>query len=267
MSVAVITGAASGIGAGLARHAVSLGMNVVLADRDAALLAEVAGAIGERAIAVPTDVTDPDALETLAARAYDAFGQVDLFFNNAGILTTGLSWEITAEKWRQVLDVNVLGVINGIRAFVPRLIAADRAARIIITSSIGGFLPSPMLGPYAASKFALVAIAETLAGELAMLKSPVKVSLLAPGAVKTQIFRDDPTATSGAFVDQMLAMADKYGLTPDSFAALVFASIDRGDYWIIPQPDSFDPGFEARNANISARQQPNFYLVDEAGDD
>jgi NAD(P)-dependent dehydrogenase (short-subunit alcohol dehydrogenase family) len=263
MSVAVITGAASGIGAGLARHAVSRGMNVVLADRDEALLADVAGELGDKALAVPTDVTDPAALEALAARAFDAFGQVDLFFNNAGILTTGLSWEITAEKWRQVLDVNVLGVINGIRAFVPRLIAADRPARIIITSSIGGFLTSPLLGPYSASKFALVAIAETLAGELAVLKSPVKVSLLAPGAVKTDIFRDDPTEASGAFVAQMVSMSEEYGLSPDAFAARVFASIDKGDYWIFPQPGSFDPGFEARNAIISARQQPSFFLVDE----
>ncbi len=263
MTVAVITGAASGIGAGLAREAVRRGMNVILADRDEALLAGVAVELGDKALAIPVDVTDPDAVEALAAHAFGAFGQVDLFFNNAGILTTGLSWEVTAEKWQQVMDVNVLGVVNGIRAFVPRLITAGRPARVIITSSIGGFLPSPLLGPYSASKFALVAIAETLAGELAMLKSPVKVSLLAPGAVKTQIFRDDPTLASGTFVAQMLAMTEEHGLTPDTFAARVFEAIDRGDYWIFPQSDSFDPGFEARNAIISAREQPRFYLMED----
>ncbi len=262
MNVAVITGAASGIGAGLAREAVRRGMSVVLADRDEASLAAVAAELGEKAFAVPTDVTDPDALEALAAQAYDRFGQVDLFFNNAGILTTGLSWEVTAEKWRQVMDVNVLGVVSGIRAFVPRLIAAERPARVIITSSIGGFLPSPLLGPYSASKFALVAIAETLAGELAMLNNQIKVSLLAPGAVKTQIFRDAPTETSGSFVEQMLSMTEQFGLSPDAFAARVFDAIDNGDYWIIPQPESFDPGFEARNAIISGRKQPEFYLVE-----
>lgn len=262
MSVAVITGAASGIGAGLAREAARRGMHVVLADRDEALLAEVAGALGDRALAVPTDVTDPQSVDALAAQTYDAFGQVDLFFNNAGILTTGLSWEVTAEKWRQVMDVNVLGVVNGIRAFVPRLIAAERPARIIITSSIGGFLPSPLLGPYSASKFALVAIAETLAGELTMLKSQVKVSLLAPGAVKTNIFRDDPTEASGSFVEQMVSMTNEHGITPDAIAERVFASVDQGDYWIIPQPESFDPGFEARNSLVTAREQPQFYLMD-----
>jgi NAD(P)-dependent dehydrogenase (short-subunit alcohol dehydrogenase family) len=263
MSVAVITGAASGIGAGLARVAVRRGMRVVLADRDGALLADLAGELGDKAVAAPTDVTDPDALEALAAAAYHRFGQVDMVFNNAGILTTGLSWEVTAEKWQQVMDVNVLGVVNGIRAFVPRLIAAERPARIIITSSIGGFLPSPLLGPYSASKFALVAIAETLAGELATLKSQVSVSLIAPGAVKTQIFRDESTNASGSFLAHMLAMTQEHGLSPDAFAARVFDAIDRGEYWIIPQPESFDPGFEARNALISARAQPQFYLVDE----
>jgi NAD(P)-dependent dehydrogenase (short-subunit alcohol dehydrogenase family) len=263
MSVAVITGAASGIGAGLARHAAARGMQVVMADRDAVPLGLVAGDLGDQALAVTCDVTDPQALDRLAAQSYERFGQVDLLFCNAGILTTGMSWEVTPEKWRQVLDVNVLGVVNTLRAFVPRLIAAEKAARIVITSSIGGFLPSPLMGPYSASKFALVAIAETLAGELAMLKSPVKVSLLAPGAVKTGIFRDDPTTASGTFVEQMLEMTEAHGLSPDAFAERVFAAIDRGEYWIIPQPESFDHGFEARNAIISGRKPPQFYLVEE----
>ena len=90
----------------------------------------------------------------------------------------------------------------------------------------------------------------------------LNIGLLAPGAVKTQIFRDDPTQASGAFVSQMLAMTEEHGLTPDAFAHRVFAAIDRGEYWIIPQPESFDPGFEARNAIILAREQPRFYLVD-----
>jgi NADP-dependent 3-hydroxy acid dehydrogenase YdfG len=262
MSVAVITGAASGIGAGLAREAARRGMQVVLADRDEALLAEVAGEIGAAALAVPTDVADPASVEALAETAWATHGQVDLLFNNAGILATGLTWEVTAAKWQQIVDVNILGVVNGLRSFVPRLLAANRPARIINTSSIGGFLPSPLLAPYSATKFALVAITETLAGELAMLKSQVKVSLLAPGAVKSNIFRDDPTEASTGFVKQMLDMTAEHGLSPDAFAARVFASIDRGDYWIIPQPEQFDDGFAARNAKIIAREDPDFFLVE-----
>jgi NADP-dependent 3-hydroxy acid dehydrogenase YdfG len=262
VSVAVITGAASGIGAGLARHAVSLGMNVVLADRDEALLAEVAGALGDKALAVATDVTDAEAFEALAARAFDAFGQVDLFFNNAGILTTGLSWEISAEKWRQVMDVNVLGVVNGIRAFVPRMIAAGQPGVIINTASTGGFLPSPFLAPYSATKFAVVALTESLAGELKAVGSKVRAALLAPGPVKTGIFRQAPPSASGAFHGMMTDMLNAHGLTPDQFAPLVFDGIARGDYWLVPQPEGLDEPLQARTNMILSRAQPDFYGVD-----
>ena len=116
MTVAVITGAAGGIGAGLAREAARRGMQVVLADRDADALREVAAGIGAAALAVPTDVTEPASVEALAEAAYATHGQVDLLFNNAGVLSTGFSWEIPADKWQQSLDVNVTGILNGIRA-------------------------------------------------------------------------------------------------------------------------------------------------------
>ena len=130
MTVAVITGAASGIGAGLAREAARRGMQVVLADRDAAALSLVAREIGEAAMSVPTDVTDPPAVEALAEAAFQRHGTIDLLFNNAGILTTGLSWEIPQDKWEASWKVNVEGVLNGLRAFVPRLISTDHPARI-----------------------------------------------------------------------------------------------------------------------------------------
>ena len=261
MSVAVITGAASGIGAGLAREAARRGMQVVLADRDETRLASVAREIGGAAMAVPTDVSDPVSLEALAAQTWSTHGQVDLLFNNAGLLSTGLSWEISAEKWQQIVNVNLLGVVNGLRAFVPRMIAANRAARIINTASTGGFLPAPLLSPYSATKFAVVALTESLAGELAMLKSLVKASLLAPGPVKTDIFSDAPTESSKDFVAMMTGMLSENGMAPDEFAGIVFASIDRGDYWIIPQPEGFDQGFAARNARIMARETPEFFLT------
>jgi NADP-dependent 3-hydroxy acid dehydrogenase YdfG len=264
MSVAVITGAASGIGAGLAREAARRGMKVVLADRDAAKLKAVADAIGDAALAVPTDVTDPAALEALAEAAYAAHGQVDLLFNNAGVLSTGFSWEISAKAWQTSLDVNIGGIVNGLRAFVPRLLAADRPARIINTASVGGFLPAPLMAPYSATKFATVALTESLAGELAILNSKVQVTLLAPGPVKSDIFREAPSAASKGFHDAMVGMLEENGLTPDEFAPLVLDAVARGDYWIIPQPEALDDGFAARNARITTRQPPQFYLT---GDD
>lgn len=261
--VAVITGAASGIGAGLARHAASRGMRVVLADRDAARLDEVARGIGAAALAVPTDVADPAALEYLAERAF-GFGDVDLLFNNAGVLTTGYSWQIPADKWRQAVEVNILGIVNGLRAFVPKLLATGRPARIVNTASVGGFLPSPLMAPYSATKFAVVALTEALAGELQMAGGQIAVSLLAPGPVRSEIFREDAGAQAEQFVGTMKAMLDAHGLTPDAFSVRVFDSIDRGDYWIIPQPEALDQGWRARNAAIEAREAPQFFQVDQA---
>ena len=151
MSTAVITGAASGIGAGLAREAVRRGMTVVLADWDGDALAALAQELGDQAHAYPTDVRDPAALEALAEAAFAQHGGVDLLFNNAGVLTTALSWEISADAWQRSLDINIGGVVNGLRAFVPRMMAAGGPARIINTASVGGFLPSPFMAPYSAT--------------------------------------------------------------------------------------------------------------------
>lgn len=262
MSIAVITGAASGIGAGLARCAVRRGMTVVLADRDDAGLHHVAQDLGAAAHIVPTDVADPHAVDQLAEAAF-ALGDVDLLFNNAGVLTTGLSWEIPAEQWQASLNVNIAGIVNGLRAFVPRLNAADRPARIINTASVGGFLPSPFMAPYSATKFAVVALTEALAGELAATGSPISVSLLAPGPVKTGIFREPPMDASRPFHAAMTAMLDLYGLSADALADIVFAGIDRADYWIIPQPETLDADLQKRTAGILARETPQFYAAGE----
>lgn len=262
MPVAVITGAASGIGAGLAREAARRGMQVVLADRDAAALEAVAAEIGDNALPVPTDVTDIGAVEELAELAYRHFGPVDLLFNNAGVMTTGLSWEIPADKWKASWQVNVEGILNGLRAFVPRLIAADRPARIVNTASVGGFLPSPLMAPYSATKFAVVALTEALAGELKMLGTKIEVSLLAPGPVKSGIFRDPPPDAAEQFHGVMTSMLEQNGLEPDEFASRVFDAIDRGDYWIIPQPEAFDEGFAARIETITKRLAPTFFGVE-----
>jgi NAD(P)-dependent dehydrogenase (short-subunit alcohol dehydrogenase family) len=151
---AVITGAASGIGLGLAREAARRGIWMVLADRDEAALREVAAALPD-ALAVPTDVADPVAVQALADAAFDHLGSVDLLFNNAGIMATGFTWEIEPARWDASLAVNIGGVLNGLRAFVPRMIAAGTPSRIVNTASVGGFGPSPLMSPYSATKFAV----------------------------------------------------------------------------------------------------------------
>ena len=264
MKVAVITGAASGIGAGLAKQAVALGMKVVLADRDQAGLEKIAQELGDQALAVVTDVTSQASLDALADKAYAAFGQVDMLFNNAGVLTTGNCWEISDAQWQKSWQVNVNGIVNGLRTFVPRLLKADRPARIINTASVGGFLPSPLMSPYSATKFAVVALTESLVNELATLNPQIKVSLLAPGPVKSAIFREAPSEASAQFHSLMTHMLDENGLDADEFARLVFEAINRGEYWIVPQPKMLDPLLEARNKIIADRANPVFAWAPEA---
>jgi len=262
---AVITGAASGIGSGLARHAASLGMRLVLADMDQQRLDAFAATLDTDVLAVATDVRSAEAVDELARRAWERFGGVELLFNNAGVMTTGLTWEIPPERYRQAFAVNVDGVLNGIRSFVPRMLAAGRPARVINTASVGGFLPSPLMSPYSATKFAVVALTESLYGELKMLDAPVGVSLLAPGPVRSGIF-DDPFGHAhgeGAqrpevrqFVGTMRSMLEAYGLTPDEFARRVFAGIGEGRYWLMPQPETIDDALRARVEGILARRDP-----------
>ena len=258
---AVITGAASGIGLGLAREAAKRGMRLILADRDAAALEQVAASLHD-ALAVPTDVTDMAAVEHLAATAFERLETVDLLFNNAGIMATGLSWEIEPKRWDASLAVNIGGVLNGVRAFVPRMLKAGTAARIVNTASVGGFNPAPLMAPYSATKFAVVALTESLKGELDLIKAPIAVSLLAPGPVRSAIF-DDPfsgeihPATQG-FVDWLRSSIGENGLDPEPFAALVFDAIARGDYWIVPQPEALDPMLAKRHQMITDRSPPMF---------
>jgi len=256
--VAVITGAASGIGAGLARKAHALGMRLVLADVSAKPLQALADETG--ALAVVTDVSNAEAVEQLAERAYAEHGQVDLLFNNAGIMVAGNSWEIEPQRWRRAVDINLFGVLHGIRSFVPRMIKAGSPARIVNTASVGGFLASPLMSPYSATKFAVVALTESLRAEMELIGAPISVSLLAPGPVKTGIFHDPCGPEAGdatrGFVAQLVQMLDQYGVTPDEFADRVFAGIAQNLFWLVPQPEALDDGLRARTEGILARSTP-----------
>lgn len=262
---AVITGAASGIGMGLAHHAAQLGMNLVLADINAAQLEEIAAALPGEVITVATDVTDLQQVEALAERAFAAFDSVDLVFNNAGILVTGFLWEMDPARFDKNIAVNVRGVFNGIHAFIPRMLEAGKPARMINTASIGGFLPSPLMAPYTASKFAVVSLTESLHYELQMLQAPIQVSLLSPGPVKTGIF-SNPFGSEArnpavqAFVDNMLKMTEEQGVSPEVFASAVFEGIARGDYWLFPQPEYIDDALRGRADAILARREPRLQL-------
>ena len=188
--VAVITGAGSGFGRELARIGSKLGMNLVLADvqRDAldSTAAEMRAA-GTRAIAQVVDVAKSEQVQRLADVAFGEFGNVHLLFNNAGVARSGLLWETTEADWQWVMGVNLMGVVNGVRHFVPRMLAASaqgEPGHIVNTASVAGLLCPPLLGVYNVSKHAVVALTETLYHDLRLAKSSIGVSVLCPGFVQ-----------------------------------------------------------------------------------
>lgn len=256
--VALITGAASGIGRGLAEHAAALGMRVVIADVDEEGLAETGRrveAAGAAVLAVRTDVRHEEEVRALADAAEARFGLPHLLFNNAGVLTSGLVTECSAEEWRWVLDVNVMGVVHGIRTFVPRMIERGEPARVVNTASVGAFIVGPRVAPYVASKFAVAALSESLYYELRDLAAPVRVSVLCPGAVATGIGRSErirpaevqpgPRSPESEAYREAFAVGITRGIEPRELAVRAFDAIAEDRFWIFPDP-SFLPAIEQR---------------------
>lgn len=166
-------------------------MRLMLADVDEpALSAAVRSleAAGIEAAAMVTDVSDPDSVGKLARGTLDRFGAVQVVCNNAGVTRGGRVWEIPLPTWNWIVSVNLFGVVHGIQAFVPHLIAQGEG-HVVNTASVGGLVASPITGPYCATKHAIVAISESLYAELAAIGSPVGVSVLCPGMVRTELHR------------------------------------------------------------------------------
>lgn len=268
--VCVVTGAGSGIGGGLARRAASLGMQVIGTDVDATGLVALEHTLRERGQSIETrlvDVRDEQAVELLAQDVFARHGKVTLLFNNAGVLVDGKSWERPLRDWRWSFDVNVFGVINGVRSFVPRMLAQGEPGRIVNTSSQGGLLGGgTFMGPYQASKHAVAALTETLYAELALEAAPISASCLCPGEVATHIWSSDRLRSSqehsrlGSAAERQfhdtVAGAVEQGLTPDAFALEVFAALDAGKFWIVPTGEFFRNTFEARCRSILDGSQP-----------
>jgi NAD(P)-dependent dehydrogenase (short-subunit alcohol dehydrogenase family) len=258
---AVVTGAASGMGRAFAERFGALGMNVVLADVEEPRLAEAAGQMresGSNVLPVVTDVASGEAIDALAAKAFDTFGAVHVLCNNAGVGGGGPMHELTTNDWQWVIGVNLWGVIHGIRAFLPTMLASGEEGHIVNTASMAGMIAGPMMGPYNATKFAVVAITETLNAELSLMDADVSASVLCPGFVNTDIMtsgRNRPAELAGrdtnATPDQAAAFKAmlESGKQPAEVALMVEDAIRNKRPYIFTDRE-FLPTFEARVANI-----------------
>lgn len=259
---AVVTGAGSGIGAALAGHAVELGMNVVIADIDAARLEETRSGLAERGgtvAVVPTDVRDPEAVDRLSTAAYDTFGSVALLVNNAGIESVGHIWEMSPQSWRRVQEVNALGAFHGIRSFVPRMGADPRPSHVVNMSSVAAITSAPMNAAYCASKHAVLAMTECLYVECRQAFPQISVSVVCPAAVTTHIFDDALTDGAGADsnreLDTMRGHLRTDGIAPERAAEIIFDGIAAGDFWITTHPERFRE-IAARRASMLTTMEP-----------
>lgn len=192
--VAVVTGAASGIGRALAGRCAREGMKLVLADIEEGALdraAEELRAEGASVLAVPTDVSEAAELRALAQSTLDRFGSVHLLFNNAGVTAPGSIWESADADWEWVIGVDLWGVIHGVRAFVPIMLEQGSEGHIVNTASGAGLVPRPDMASYSVAKYGVVALSECLHHQLRRLGAKIKVSVLCPGAVNTQIMNSD----------------------------------------------------------------------------
>jgi NAD(P)-dependent dehydrogenase (short-subunit alcohol dehydrogenase family) len=261
--VAVVTGGGSGIGRALALALAREGARVVLADLDEAAMDDVAREArghGVDVLAARTDVTDLAQVQALADRAWTAFGSVHVLCNNAGVAAWGGLEKATHRDWQWVLGVNLWGVIHGVEAFVPRMIAGGQRGHIVNTASMAGLIASQGLGVYNTSKYAVVGLSETLAKDLKPYG--IGVSVLCPMGVETRIresersrpsaLRNEPGATETPV--ELIGPS----LTPDTVADMVLDAIRAGELYIITHDEGLEPlrrRFERMQRSILARRK------------
>ncbi|MET4538634.1 NAD(P)-dependent dehydrogenase (short-subunit alcohol dehydrogenase family) [Arthrobacter bambusae] len=267
--VAVVTGGASGIGFAMAERFSAEGMHVVVADiEEAALDAAVdrLHKVGSSILGVQTDVSDAGSVRKLADETMEAFGRVDVLCNNAGVETGGTFLGIPERAWEWVMDVNFFGVLNGCRTFLPLLAQRDEA-HIVNTASVAAFASgTATMIPYCASKMAILGLSESLEVELRTAGSPVGVSVLAPGPVKTNMPQaernrpaDVPAASEPArlaTLERLSQLTEEKGLEPSAVADMVMSAIRANDFFILPHPELALAGVRKRLQWMETGQPP-----------
>ncbi|HLN15883.1 MAG TPA: SDR family NAD(P)-dependent oxidoreductase [Acidimicrobiales bacterium] len=267
--VAVVTGGASGIGRAVAHRLAREGMQLVLADIEEAPLQATERELADAGAAVTakiTDVTEPSSVEELRDHALARFGAVHLVHNNAGVGGGGgPMWMVPLADWHWTIGVNLFGVVHGIHTFVPLLVEQGEG-HVVNTASIAGLISPAFMGPYNASKHAVVTISETLHKELATAGSPVGVSVLCPGFVRTNIAesgrnRPDwaPAAESGragAEVEGAVTRLVAGGIEPEQVADAVCEAVQTDTFYILTHADS-EPAVALRMHDVLERRAPS----------
>ena len=249
--VAVVTGAGSGIGKALAERFVAEGMKVVLADLDEARLGAVEAQLteaGGEVLAVACDTALEESVLSLAQRTLERYGAAHVVCNNAGVVGTGDPWTGPMSVWEWVVGINLYGVIHGIRAFLP-IMQGQGEGHIVNTASMAGLLAMPGAAAYNVTKHGVVALSEGLFIELKSSGSPVGVSVLCPGFVRTELMArmtwadrlgPQPAESSNPvaqFMDQALREGVENGISPADVADQVVAAIRAGRFWILTHPE------------------------------
>lgn len=273
--VAVITGAADGIGRALALKGAAEGMKLVLADIDTDKLdgfVRDLTAGGTAAVGMRVDVSRAEEVEALADLAYDTFGAVHLLVNNAGVALAKNAWETTRKDWDWVMGVNLYGVTNGLNSFIPPMLAAGEEGHVVNTASIAGLLSEPSMAAYNVSKFGVVTLSEGLHHDLTLRRARIRVSVLCPAWVRTRIAEADRHRPADERID--LTSLDKVtaatglsmfkavqaGVEPAEIADATFGAIRDDRFYIITHPQT-KAGIRTRMEDILQERQPTLLPI------
>jgi len=274
--VAVVTGAASGIGRALAERLAEEGMKLVVTDIEEAPLLELAESLrarGGEAISTVCDVSNPDSVNELADACYDAFGACHVLCNNAGVLSGGMSWDTPLKDWDWVLGVNLYGVIHGLQSFMPRMQEQDSEGHIVNTASMAGVTAVPFAAVYHVSKHGVVALSECLYKELDALGSKLRVSVLCPELIDTAIadsdrnrhdkWRTESTTPAHDMIVKATADATKTGLPPRAMADRVVQGIRDERFYLLSEDDTWKALGEQRARDVLERRNPTMNLPEQ----
>ncbi|HEY5249084.1 MAG TPA: SDR family NAD(P)-dependent oxidoreductase [Dermatophilaceae bacterium] len=270
--VVAITGAANGIGRELARRFGRAGAKLALADIDAENLTALTVELLAQGVDVFDslfDVRSYEDMEGFARQAFGTYGKVDLFFNNAGVISVGTIWEQPLADWDWLLDVNVKGVLHGIKAFVPLMIAQDTECRIVNTASIAGLLTVENSPAYVASKFAALSLTEVLDLQLQAAGSKVRAHVICPAIVQTDLDNclrhrdpstydaDDPYYRTEDYITrfEVVTKSMPAGLPVDAAVEIIITEMEKGSFYILTHP-MYNPAITGRTAAIVAGTRP-----------